>query len=220
MLALMLEHDQALGNRIFDALRDLDISLHWVSDLTDARESLFREDFGVVLVDLGFLSGSTQRADCLCDLRRTSPASRFVAICAEPADLASLDGCAEAIVTTPVDIDFLVSNIRLASACGAGTPGRHATVVGDMYINFAFRVVEINGAEIELTRREFAILRILADQPGSTVGKFHLMESIYDTGKELESNSLEVHIHKLRGKIGRRRIRTIRGQGYRLDATA
>ncbi len=220
MLVLLIEPDQARGNRIFEALRYLDISLHWVNSPGEADKALFEENFDLVVVDLGFLGNSARRVDFICDLRRKSPGSSFLAITGEHKDALALDGCVEAIIAESLDPKELRRSIRNLAGQQPGTPGRHAALLGDLYVNFAFRVVEIDGSEIELTNREFAILRTLVGQSGGVVSKDRIMESAFDTGETLGSNSLEVHIHNLRDKIGRKRIATVRGQGYRLNTAA
>jgi DNA-binding response OmpR family regulator len=216
MLVLLFEPDQVRGNHVFDQLRDLDVSLYWVSTVQEADQALFEENFDVVVVDLKSIDGSARRVDFVCELRRKSPGSVFLAVTGDHRDALALDGCVEAIVTEPLDLPALAREIQALGGRQGGLPGRHAVLAGDLYVNFAFQVVELDGTEIVLTSREFAILRTLADQAGAVVSKERIMQSAFDDGQALSSNSLEVHIHRLREKIGRQRIATARGQGYRL----
>jgi DNA-binding response OmpR family regulator len=73
-----------------------------------------------------------------------------------------------------------------------------------------------NGERIGLSRREFAVLAALMDRPGVILSKDDLEARLYGWQEEVESNTVEVHIHKLRGKIGRSKIETVRGLGYRM----
>ena len=73
-------------------------------------------------------------------------------------------------------------------------------------------------SHVVLTRREFALLRRLMMQVGKVVSRERLQEDIYDWQDDIGSNALEVHIHHLRRKLGADLIRTIRGEGYRLES--
>ena len=70
--------------------------------------------------------------------------------------------------------------------------------------------------DINLLRREFAILSTLMDRPGVIFSKNDLEARLYGWQEEIESNTVEVHVHKLRVKIGRSKIETLRGIGYRM----
>ncbi len=72
------------------------------------------------------------------------------------------------------------------------------------------------GEPIRLSRREFSILHALMDRPGQILSKSQLEERLYGWQEEVESNTIEVHIHNLRGKLGPAVIETVRGVGYRL----
>ncbi len=61
-----------------------------------------------------------------------------------------------------------------------------------------------------------AILHALASHPGHVLSRGQLEDRIYGWQDEVESNAVEVHIHKLRAKLGRERIETVRGEGYRI----
>ena len=67
-----------------------------------------------------------------------------------------------------------------------------------------------------MSRREYAILHALASRPGHVISRGQLEDRIYGWNDEVESNAVEVHIHKLRAKLGKEMILTVRGEGYRI----
>jgi two-component system response regulator QseB len=75
-------------------------------------------------------------------------------------------------------------------------------------------VVTRNGQDVEVSTREFALLAALLERPGTALSKTQLEERLYGWGEEVESNTVEVHVHNLRKKLGAEAIRTIRGVGY------
>ena len=70
------------------------------------------------------------------------------------------------------------------------------------------------GVAVEVSGREFALLAALLERPGTALSKSQLEERLYGWGEEVESNTVEVHVHNLRKKLGAEAIRTIRGVGY------
>jgi len=78
----------------------------------------------------------------------------------------------------------------------------------------------VGDREITLSRREFAVLSALMERPGVIRSRSELEDRLYGWQEEIESNAVEVHIHKLRTKVGRDKIETVRGLGYRLRMAA
>lgn len=76
------------------------------------------------------------------------------------------------------------------------------------------------GKQLRFSRREFALLQLLMERPGVIVAKSTLEDRLYGWQEEIESNAVEVHIHKLRSKLGSGFIETVRGLGYRLREEA
>ena len=72
------------------------------------------------------------------------------------------------------------------------------------------------GADVALSPREFALLQLLLERPGTILSRAQLEERLYGWGEEVESNAVEVHIHGLRRKLGAQFILTVRGVGYRV----
>ena len=79
-------------------------------------------------------------------------------------------------------------------------------------------MVNFEGAPVDLTAREFAILEILIRNAGRYVSRVRLEEGIYSWGEEVESNTVEVYISRLRKRFGSGCIETMRGVGYRVPA--
>lgn len=88
---------------------------------------------------------------------------------------------------------------------------------GDLSLNLASQQVYLNQQQIELTPKEFAILSRLIMRVNQTVNRELLQQDLYSWQDDLGSNTLEVHVHNLRRKLGKERIRTVRGIGYRLE---
>jgi two-component system response regulator QseB len=85
---------------------------------------------------------------------------------------------------------------------------------GKLTLNPATRKVTHRGRDVPVSAREFALLEALLERPGATLSRAQLEERLYGWNQEVASNSIEVHIHNLRKKLGESTIRTVRGAGY------
>jgi two-component system OmpR family response regulator len=80
--------------------------------------------------------------------------------------------------------------------------------------------VQLDGQAVELTAKEWAVLRVLAQRPDRIHPRESLLDALYGLDADASSNTLEVFISNLRRKIGRDRIQTLRGLGYKLNTSA
>ena len=78
------------------------------------------------------------------------------------------------------------------------------------------RIARLMTEEVELTAREWAVMEVLVRRPNSTVSKEQIADALYAFDEEIESNAIEVYISRIRRKLGRDFVHTIRGLGYRL----
>jgi two-component system OmpR family response regulator len=102
----------------------------------------------------------------------------------------------------------------------SGNPNPGLALNGNVLVDRARRVVQRDGRDVLLTSREWAVLDNLADRPGAIVAKDRLEEALYAFGAEVESNTVEVYISRLRKKLGAPCVVTVRGVGYRLGTPA
>ena len=84
-------------------------------------------------------------------------------------------------------------------------------------MDLAGRSVLRDGEHIDLTSREWALFDQMVKRPGQTLSKRQLEEALYEFGAEIESNTVEVYVSRLRRKLGRDVIKTVRGVGYRVE---
>jgi two-component system OmpR family response regulator len=128
-----------------------------------------------------------------------------------------LDCGADDYLTKPFSYVVLLARLRALLRRG----GRERPVVlahGDVELDPAERRVTVAGAEVVLTAREFALLEYLIRHPGQVVSKTELLDHVWDAALETAPNAVEVYVGYLRRKIGRDRLETVRGAGYRLAA--
>lgn len=126
-----------------------------------------------------------------------------------------LDCGADDYLTKP--FSYVVLLARLRALLRRGAPERPAVLaVGDLRLDPARRRVTRDGAEVALTGREYALLDYLMRRPDTVVSKVELLDHVWDASVETAPNAVEVYVGYLRRKLGRDRLETVRGAGYRL----
>lgn len=130
-----------------------------------------------------------------------------------------LDNGADDHVAKPFRFEELLARVRLRlrddshpDSGGAGV----ALTVGDMVLDLRTRRVAVNGADIELTAREFALMETFMRNPQRVLSRMELLSSAWGYDFDPNSNVVDVYVRYLRNKVGADRIQTVRGAGYRL----
>jgi DNA-binding response OmpR family regulator len=218
MAILIFEADFERGDFLFRALRLDNIALHWVVSAQDAEQTLRHEPIGLSIIDLTSLDMSlSRRLDMLYRLRQAKPTAPMLVIVRDRRELNTLADCAEAVEAAA---ELSVSRLRRLAhqlleqrydeAC-------HNLAAGDLRLDLRLRQAFIGARPVTLTPREYAVLRVLAGRAGNVVTRQELLDQAYHWDEEIESNALEVHVSNLRKKLGKERIHTRRGVGYRLQ---
>ena len=127
----------------------------------------------------------------------------------------ALDDGADDYLTKP--FSYVVLLARLRALLRRGAVARPAVLrVGEVRLDPASREVDVAGAPVELTSREFALLEYLARHAGRVLTKTELLDHVWDSAADTAPNAVEVYVGYLRRKIGAERLLTVRGAGYRL----
>lgn len=217
MRILLAEDDHALGQALADGLRHLGYAVDWVEDGRDATAALGTTAYAAAVVDWN-LPRSTGPS-IIAGMRRCGDATPVLLLTARDAladRVAGLDCGADDYVVKPVHLDELAARLRalLRRADGSADP---LIALGPLLINPAARSALLDGAVLDLSPREFALLEVLASHPGRAYSRAQLEDAVYGWGEEVASNAIEVHVHHLRRKLGADWIRTLRGIGYALN---
>lgn len=217
MRLLLVEDDEQLGAGIRKALmRDGD-HVDWLTDGAQALAAIRLENFELIILDLQL--PSKDGISVLQSMRReaiNTPVLIMTARDTVDERVLGLDSGADDYVVKPVELKELRSRVRALSRRSHGFTAPEI-VLGELRINMGKQQVRYRGAEVELTRREFALLSEFANRPGQVLARGQLEEALYGWDEGVESNALEVHIHHLRRKFDSKLIKTVRGVGYRLD---
>lgn len=217
MRVLLVEDDPVLGDGLCTGLEIEGVQVDW---LTGAKEATFALDVGTfdaVILDLGLPDGSGH--DVLKDWRRAGHRVPVLILTAHDTKancLETLNGGADDYVVKPVDLDELIARLTALKRRSVGQADNRL-VAGSLTLDLTARTGLLANCPLDLSNHEFIVLEALADRREQPVSRGTLEERLYGWGDSPESNALEVLIHKIRGKIGRDRIKTVRGVGWRLE---
>jgi DNA-binding response OmpR family regulator len=195
-------------------------TLDIVESCADGRAALEASEFDALVLDLMRPDGSG--LDLLAQMRAGGDRTPVLLLTAldEIGDrIRGLDAGADDYLGKPFDLDELGARLR---AISRRQNGRACALIAcnGIVLDPANMSAVANDKPVSLSRREFAVLQALMERPGVLRSKDALEERLYGWQEEVESNTVEVHIHKLRAKLGRHVIETVRGIGYRVRVGA
>ncbi|HWW06401.1 response regulator transcription factor [Collimonas sp.] len=214
MRLLLVEDDLMVGEAVRKGLRQDGFAIDWVQDGAAALSALAQEDYQLLLLDLGL--PKKNGLEVLKSLRAGGNRIPVLILTARDAvadRVAGLDGGADDYLVKPFDLEELAARIRalLRRQSGRAEP---LIELGQLTLNPATHEVLLEGRQINLSAREFALLRAFLDRPGVVLSRAQLEEKMYGWDDSIESNAVEVYIHALRKKLGSDFIKNVRGIGY------
>lgn len=218
MRLLLLEDDPLLGEGLRDFLVAEGHVVDWCKTVASARAALRGEPFDAWLLDWQLPDGSGRL--WLSELRRSGLATPALMLTARDqlADrIEGLDGGADDYLVKPFAPEELAARLRVVLRRQQGAP-QGLQLQPALVIDLAGRRVWSEGELASLTAREWTLLEALALRAGRWVSKDDLDRLVHGfDGEPASSNALEVHVAKLRRKLGRDSIETLRGMGYRVQ---
>jgi len=219
MRLLLVEDDPMIGKTLVAALQQDGYVVEWVRDGQAGSLALDTADgaYALVLLDLGL--PRKNGLELLKEVRRAGNKVRVLILTARDAvsdRVAGLDAGADDYLVKPFSLDELAARMRALLRRDVAR-GDNVLRNGDLALDPVARTVTRDGAPVDLSNREFALLAALLERPGTALSKTQLEGRLYGWGDEVESNAVEVHVHNLRKKLGPDAIRTIRGVGYVIE---
>jgi DNA-binding response OmpR family regulator len=171
----------------------------------------------VILLDIMLPDASG--LDLVKRIRSTNPNIPIIFLTARKSDLDMILGLelgADDYVTKPFNPRALVARIK-AVLRRTEVSGKleEQLIIGEALVNLKSYTVTRNGVSEELTRREFELLKILAENPGRVFTREELLDKVWGIDFYGDFRTVDVHISKLREKVGEKFIRTVRGVGYK-----
>jgi len=217
MRILLVEDDLSLAEAVCGYLRAKAFVVDAADSLHAARAALAGARYAAVLLDLHL--GDGEGLSLLPTLRALADKPAVIVLTArdQVSDrIRGLDAGADDYLVKPYDPGELLARLRAIErrrGAGSDTPVLH---LGTLEIDLNRDMVRRDGAPVTLTAKEWALLRVMASRPERIHTRETLQDALYGFDSETDSNTLEVFISRLRRKLGREHIQTLRGLGYRL----
>lgn len=216
MQILLVEDDRPLALGLKKALQQQGFAVNDVETGKAALHAVETETPDLVILDLGLpdIDGLT----VLRTLRKKYPELQVILLTARDSvadKVAGLDSGADDYLAKPFEVTELLARLRVMERRLAQVKSASITL-GSVSLDTLGQKVWLDGNEVDLSRREYMLLKSLMENAGRVQTRAVLESRLYSWGEEVASNALEVHIHHLRKKLGNDFIRTIRGVGYKI----
>ncbi|CAN7394044.1 response regulator transcription factor [Rhizobium sp. LjRoot30] len=216
MRVLLVEDDAILGEAVHDHVAANGHAVDWFRLLDDARSATLTTQYGLILLDLRLPDGSG--LELLRVLRAKGDATPVIILTAHDQISDRIEGLnsgADDYLVKPFDLGELTARMLAVSRRHGGNSVSLIRLAG-LEIDQRSRSLRVDGREVPLSSREWSVLDTLCGRIGAIVSKAQIEEALYAFGSEIESNTVEVYVSRLRKKIGRDRVQTVRGVGYSL----
>ena len=221
MRLLLVEDNVPLADELVASLGRQGYAVDWLADGRDASYQGASEPYDLIVLDLG-LPGKPG-LDVLRDWRAGDLATPVLVLTARDSWAERIEGLkagADDYLTKPFHPEELLLRIQALLRRAHGIANQPLLKVGGLALDEARQSCRKGDEEVQLTAGEFRLLRFFMLHPGQLLSKSQLAEHLYDGETERDSNVIEVHVNRLRSKLGRELIQTRRGQGYRFGSRA
>lgn len=214
MQILLIEDDIALAGALTHSLKNEGFAVNHLTRGKHAIASIKTVLPDIVVLDLGLpdLDG----IDVLKLLRQQSADLPILVLTARMSltdKVKGLDLGADDYLAKPFDVAELLARLRVFERRASSL--KHSGLkIGEVSIDSRSHDVSVTGQLIDLSRREFMVLKALMENAGRVQTRDSLESKLYSWGEEVASNTIEVHIHHLRKKLPDNFIQTLRGIGY------
>ena len=219
MRVLVAEDDARLAEQLASALVAAGYAVDCAADGDEADHLGQTESYDAIVLDLGL-----PRIDGLTLIRRWREAGMTVPVLVLTArgswheKVLGIDSGADDYVSKPFRMEEVLARLRalIRRASGQVTPELRC---GAVALDPRAARVTLSGVPVKLTGHEYRVLSYLMHHRGRVVAHSELVEHIYAQDFDRDSNTVEVFIARLRRKLGASVIETVRGLGYRVEAT-
>ena len=216
MLIAVIEDDSGLAEFLDEGLRSEGWSVVVSSDGESGLNSALNENVSLVILDLGLpkLDGS----DVLQRIRVKRPSLPIIVLTARDSvneKVRLLDLGADDYLVKPFALSELIARVRARLRQGAESS--RMLTADNVHLDLVARRVTLDGKEVTLTAREFALLETFIRHRGHVLSQSQLMSQVWGLDAPTSSNVVEVYVSYLRRKFGNKTIATVRGAGYRFE---
>ena len=217
MRILLIEDEAELARRIDSRLSASGFIVETANDAETALQLPDPDSFAAIVVDLGLPGiGGIEFIQRWRAAGRDTPILVLSARSSWQEKVNGLNTGADDYVTKPVRSEELVARIHALIRRAAGQTNPRLSA-GSVEMDPSARIVWLNGERIDVTQMEYRLLHLFILRAGHILAQTEILDHLYPMADERDLNTVEVHVGRLRRKIGKDAITTIRGLGYRFE---
>ncbi|HLP20971.1 MAG TPA: response regulator transcription factor, partial [Chitinophagales bacterium] len=148
---------------------------------------------------------------------RNTPVAILTAMSSQESEAACLEAGANEYINKPIRPKLLLTRLQSLLKKDEQENGRTSMKVGTLEVDREKYIVICDKKKIDLPRKEFELLSLLVAKPGKVYRRDEIKAMVWKNDSQSDDRTIDVHIYKLREKIGERYIKTVKGIGYKLD---
>ena len=214
MQVLLIEDDAALAEALMQTLSNEGFAVNHLAQGKLAIAAVKTEMPDLVILDLGL--PDIDGTEVLKAIRKQSADLPVLVLTARASledKVIGLDLGADDYLAKPFEVEELLARLRVFER-RASTLKHAGLTIGEVTLDNVSHQVVVAGNVVDLSRREFMVLKALMENVGRVQTRDSLESKLYSWGEEVASNTIEAHVHHLRKKLPDKFIQTLRGIGY------
>ena len=219
MTRILIAEDEArIATFLEKGLRANGFTTETAAEGTDALRLARSGRFDLLILDLG-LPGM-DGFEILQQIRGEGSQLAVVILTARDGvrdTVAGLEGGADDYITKPFRFEELLARVRIRLHHQERSAEETVLTAGDAALDLRTRQIHVGGRAAELSAREFALAEVFFRHPGQVLSREQLLDQVWGYDFDPGSNVVDVYVGYLRRKLGKDRIASVRGMGYRLQ---
>ena len=213
MRILIIEDEIDLAKSLARGLKDEGYAVDTANDGEEGLFSALSNDYDAVVLDIMLPKIDGWKILEKLRSKKKTPVLMLTALDQTVDRVRGLDSGADDYLIKPFDLEEVLARIRAIIRRSANLTSNSITV-GDVILNLASKTVTLKNKAIDLTAREYSLVEFLALHKGEVITRTQLYEHLFDENESSLSNLLDVHVSKIRKKLGPDFVVTRRGHGY------
>lgn len=214
---LLAEDEPRISSFVEKGLRAAGFRPTVVTDGAQAYDQAMSGSYDLLLLDIGLpLMDGFMVLRQLREARNRIPVVILTARGSVTDTVAGLEGGADDYMAKPFRFEELLARVRLRLRAERSAPELTVLRSGDLGLDLRTRRAAVGDRTVELSAREFALAEMFLRHPGQVLSREQLLSHVWGYDFDPGSNVVDVYVRYLRRKLGRERIETVRGAGYRL----